>query len=572
MQLTGPELRPMKMRQLLLAALVLAAFLLAGAAGAATPARPGKAAIAAAHPLAIAAGEEVLAAGGNAFDAAVAVSAALAVAEPNASGLGGGGFWLLHVARGARDVMVDGRETAPAAATAAMYLDAAGNVIPGASLDGPLAAGIPGEPAALVHIAGRYGRLPLARSLAPAIRLAEEGIAIDAGLQAGLRFRRRAMEKSPAMMAVFFPDGEAPATGARLRQPDLALTLRRLASGGFDGFYRGPTAAALVEGVRAAGGIWSAADLADYRVIEREPVRASYRGVQIIAAPLPSAGGIGLVDMLNILSGWDLGRFDSATRKHVIIESMRRAYRDRSAWLGDPAFSAVPIAQLLSPFYAAGQRASIRLDRATPSELLPAARTDGSEGNDTTHFSILDAEGNRVAGTLSINTWYGAAFMPPGTGVILNNEMDDFTVKPGTGNAYELQGATANAIAPGKRMLSSMTPTFLESSRGVAILGTPGGSRIITMVLLATLDWIDGRDAHSMTALRRYHHQFLPDVVTYEPGAFSDEEIRALEAMGHRLKASGRDYGNMNVVTWDYASGKVEAAGDPRREGEALVY
>lgn len=564
--------RPSLPYRVVLAGFVLVALGFVVPAGAAAPGRPGKAAIAAAQPLAVAAGEEVLAAGGNAFDAAVAVSAALAVAEPYASGLGGGGFWLLHQARGDRDVLVDGRETAPAAATAGMYLDAAGNVIPGASLDGPLAAGIPGEPAALVHIARQYGRLPLARSLAPAIRLAEEGIAMEAGMQAGLRFRRQAMEKSPALMAVFFPGGELPAAGARLRQPDLAVTLRRLAASGFDGFYRGPTATALVEGVRAAGGIWSAADLAGYKVIEREPVRGRYRGVEIISAPLPSAGGIGLVDMLNMLSGWDLDKLDGATRKHLVIEAMRRAYRDRSVWLGDPAFSEVPVAQLLSPFYAAGQRASIRLDRATPSDLLPAGRADGSEGHDTTHFSILDADGNRVAGTLSINTWYGSAFMPPGTGVILNNEMDDFTVKPGTGNAYELQGASANAIAPGKRMLSSMTPTFLESPRGVAILGTPGGSRIITMVLLAALDWMDGHDAASMTALRRYHHQFQPDVVTYERGAFSDQEIQALEAMGHRLKASSRDYGNMNVVTWDYATGKVQAASDPRREGEALVY
>lgn len=563
---------PRLSRRLVVVGLACLALLAAALPAVASAARPGKAAIAAAHPLAVAAGEEVLAGGGNAFDAAVAVSAALAVVEPYASGLGGGGFWLLHLARGDRDVFIDGRETAPGAASATMYLDSGGQVIKGATLDGPLAAGIPGEPAALVHMAKRYGRLPLARSLAPAIRLAAEGIPVHERLQMGLRFRRKAMERSPALMAVFYPGGEAPAAGSLLRQPELAATLRRLAAGGFDGFYRGPTAAALVEGVRAGGGIWSPEDLAGYRVVEREPVRGRYRGVRITSAPLPSAGGIGLVDMLNILSGYDLGRLDPATRKHLIIEAMRRAYQDRSLYLGDPAFSQPPVEQLLSPFYAAGQRTSIRLDRATPSEVLAAAPADGSAGQDTTHFSILDAEGNRVAGTLSINTWYGSAFMPPGTGVLLNNEMDDFTVKPGTANAYDLLGAAANDIAPGKRMLSSMTPTFLESDRGVAILGTPGGSRIITMVLLAALDWVDGGDARSMVALRRFHHQFYPDVVEYESGAFTDAEIKALEALGHRLELGTRAYGNMNVITWDYATGRVGAASDPRSAGEAQVY
>jgi len=552
--------------------LVLVLGWLPGLVAAQAPARPGRAAIAAAHPLAVAAGEEVLAAGGNAFDAAVAVSAALAVVEPYASGLGGGGFWLLHLADGQRDVFVDGREVAPAAATPTMYLDARGEVVKGASISGPLAAGIPGEPAALVHIAERYGRLPLARSLAPAVRLAEEGIPFHERLQMGLRFRRQAMEASPALMAVFYPGGEPPAGDSLLRQPDLARTLRSLGSKGFDGFYRGPVAVALVEGVRAAGGIWTLDDLAAYRVVEREPVRGQYRGLRLTSAPLPSAGGIGLVDMLNILAGYRLEQLEPAVRKHLLVEAMRRAYRDRSLYLGDPAYGKPPVEQLLSPFYAAGQRVSIRLDRATPSEVLAPGAAGGGAGADTTHFSILDAEGNRVAGTLSINTWFGAAFMPPGTGVLLNNEMDDFTIKPGVANAYELLGAPANDIAPGKRMLSSMTPTFLESGRGVAILGTPGGSRIITMVLLATLDWADGGDAHSMVALRRFHHQFHPDVVEYEAGAISEAEASTLEAMGHRLKPSARGYGNMNVVTWDYATGKVDAASDPRSAGEAQVY
>jgi gamma-glutamyltranspeptidase/glutathione hydrolase len=533
---------------------------------------PAAAAIASAHPLATAAGQEILDAGGNAFDAAAAVSAALAVVEPYSSGLGGGGFWLLHLAKGERDLFVDAREVAPAAATPEMYLDAEGHPRRGATLDGPLAAGIPGEPAGLVHVAKKYGRLSLERSLAPAIRLAEGGFAIDTRLQLGLRFRRSAAMRSPAFAAVFYPGGELPAVGTLLRQPDLAVTLRRLAEAGVEGFYRGSTAELLVNGSRAAGGIWSIEDLARYRVVERQPIRSRYRDVTIVAAPLPSAGGIGLANMFNILSGFDLASMDSTTRKHVVIESMRRIYRDRTRYLGDPDFSDAPVEQLTHPFYAAGQRASIRTDRATPSDALPSFEADGSEGNETTHFSVLDRQGNRVAGTLSINTWYGAAWMAPGTGVIFNNEMDDFTIQPGRPNDYDLLNAQANSIAPRKRMLSSMTPTFLESDRGVAVLGTPGGSRIITMVLLAALDWINGGDAASMVGLKRYHHQFSPDVVSYEEGAFTPEEKAALAARGHRLQPSRRSFGNMNVVTWEYATGKVEAATDPRGKVEGEVY
>ncbi len=562
---------PFHQRVRLCCAFVLTVVLVAPA-DAAVRRQPANAAIAAAHPLAVAAGEEILAAGGNAFDAAVAVSAALAVVEPYASGLGGGGFWLLHLAKSGRDVFVDAREVAPAAATPGMYLDTAGNPVAGLSIDGPLAAGIPGEPAGLVHIASRYGRLPLARSLAPAIRLAEEGVPAHVRMTLGLRFRRQVAEKSPAFMATFYPDGDIPAEGAVIRQPDIAATLRRLAGQGFDGFYRGETAERLVAGVRAVGGIWTLEDLAGYRVREREPLRGSYRGTTLVSAPLPSAGGIGLVEMLNILAGYDLGALDGAARKHLLIEAMRRAYRDRSIYLGDPDFVAVPVEQLTHPFYAAGLRSSIRLDRATPSVSLAAIGADGSDGRDTTHFSIIDAAGNRVGGTLSINTWYGATFMPPGTGVVLNNEMDDFTVKAGTANWFELVGAGANAIAPGKRMLSSMSPTFLESTRGVAVVGTPGGSRIITMVLLATLQWLDGADAATMVSLKRFHHQYEPDVVSYEDGAFTPNELAALEARGHRLQRSERNFGNMNVVTWDYASGRVEAAMDPRGRVVGQVY
>lgn len=538
----------------------------------ATPRAPGASGIASAHPLATAAGAEVLAAGGNAFDAAVAISAALSVVEPQASGLGGGAFWLLHRAKDGKDIFIDAREVAPAAARRDMYLDSAGTPIPRATIEGPLASAIPGEPAGLVHLAARYGKLPLARSLAPAIRLAEQGVPVTARLRLALRFRKNSAAKWPALPAIFYIDGEVPAESALIRQPELAVTLRRLAAHGFDGFYGGVTAEQLVAGVRAAGGIWTRADLSAYRPVEREPVQGDYRGARIVTAPLPSAGGVGVVNMLNILSGFDLPSFDAVTREHLEIESMRRAYRDRAQYLGDPAFTRPPLEQLLSPLYAAGERTSIRLDRATPSDVLSPVAAIDHEGGQTTHFSVLDAAGNRVAGTLSVNTFLGAAFVAPGTGVVLNNEMDDFTIKPGTSNGFNLVGEDVNAIAPGKRMLSSMTPTFLESKRGIAILGTPGGARIVTMVLLATLAWIDGADAQAMVALKRFHHQYQPDVVVFEDGALSAAEQEGLAARGHKLERSPRAFGNMNVVTWNFATGRVESATDPRGHVEGEVY
>ena len=536
-------------------------------AGAATPP---EAAIASAHPLATRAGEEILAAGGNAFDAAVAVSAALAVVEPMSSGLGGGGFWLLHRAADGRDVMLDGRERAPLAARRDMYLDASGKVIPGLPLDGPLAAGIPGVPAALDHLARHYGRLPLSRSLAPAIRLAREGFPVSPRYRRLARFRLKALRRSPAAARTFLVDGQVPPTGYVLRQLDLAHTLEAIARDGADAFYHGPLARRLVAGVRAAGGIWTRRDLEEYRIVERAPVRGRYRGLRITSAAPPSSGGVALVTMLNILAEDDLSALDEATRIHLVVEAMRRAYRDRAQYLGDPDFVTVPVARLTHPWYGAALRNTIRLDRATPSALLPGAVPEAPPGADTTHFSILDGEGNRVAATLSINYPFGAAFVPPGTGVLLNDEMDDFSARPGTPNVYGLIGGEANAIAPGKRPLSSMTPTFVDSEAGVAILGTPGGSRIITMVLLGVLDLAAGHGPDSWVRLKRYHHQFLPDVITYEEGALDAAQVAALQKMGHRLKARA-PYGNMQAVYWDKRRNTVTAASDPRGEGVAVV-
>ena len=534
-------------------------------------ARPPVAGIASSHPLATQAGMEILASGGNAFDAAVAVSAALAVVEPYSSGLGGGGFWLLHRERDGFEVMVDGREKAPLAASRNMYLGDDGNVVPGLSVNGALAAGIPGEPAALVHISRRYGRLSLQRSLAPAIRLAREGFAVDAIYRKMAQFRRVALQNDMVAAAeIFLHDDEVPAIGHRIVQRDLAATLTAMARFGDAGFYRGEVARKLVEGVRAAGGIWSLRDLAEYRIVERQPVRGEYHGLRITSAALPSSGGIVLLSMLNMLSAFPLQEFDDATRTHVVIEAMRRAYRDRARFLGDSDFVDVPVEYLSSRAHARKMGESIRLQQATASSTLSGKMVENS-GQDTTHFSILDKAGNRVAATLSINYPFGACVVPPGTGVLLNDEMDDFSSKPGEPNVYGLVGAEANAIEPGKRPLSSMSPTFVESEKGVAILGTPGGSRIITMVLLGVLDLADGNDPESWVSLPRFHHQYLPDVVQFEPAAFDAALQKDLRARGHELKPLDSSYGNMQAIYWDKQSGEVIPASDPRGSGEARV-
>jgi gamma-glutamyltranspeptidase / glutathione hydrolase len=537
-------------------------------AAAETP-KPAQAGIASAHPLATQAGLEILRQGGNAFDAAVAVSAALAVVEPSSSGLGGGGFWLLHRASDKHEVMVDGREVAPAAASRDMFLDERGNVVPGLSTGSALAAGIPGEPAAFGYIAAKYGRLPLKTSLRPAIKLAKDGFPLNERLRGGIEAKRGTFSKGDAGK-FFLKNGAVPEVGAVIRQPDLARTLSVLAEQGARGFYEGRFAKRLVDGVHQIGGNWSLEDLAKYQVKERKPIYGEYRGARIVSAPPPSSGGTALINALNILSGFDLQAFDGATRKHLVVEALRRAHRDRAEYLGDPDFVRVPIEQLLSPYYAAGQRASLRIDRATPSDALPGI-TSAPPGVQTTHFSVLDAEGNRVAGTLSINFFFGSGLMVPGVGVMLNNEMDDFSAKPGAPNGYRLVGSEANAIAPGKRMLSSMTPTFVESRDGLMILGTPGGSYITGMVLLATLDWLDGMPVKELIAKGRYHHQYLPDVLSFEPGALTRDEEVTLGQYGHELRESPQP-GNMQIVTWDYKSGEVQAVSDPRGLGIGVVY
>jgi gamma-glutamyltranspeptidase / glutathione hydrolase len=530
-----------------------------------------KVAIATAHPLATDAGLEIIAKGGNVFDAAVAVSAALAVVEPAGSGLGGGGYWLLHRAKDHKEIMIDGREKSPLAAHKAMFLDKSGKVIPLLSLDGVLAAAIPGLPAGLVHLSEKYGHLPLAESLAPAIRYAKNGFPMSERHRKMLGYRVNILKKNRPASGIFLTLGNVPKPFAILKQRDLAETLTQLAKSGRDGFYDGEVADKLVNGVRKAGGIWSHQDLDSYQIVERVPVKGSYQGISITSAPPSSSGGIVLVEALNILSGIDLQQSDETTRKHLITEAMRRAYHDRALYLGDPDYIDIPVKRLLSEDYAAGLRSTIRRDKALPSGFLSGDLPEENQGTQTTHFSIIDEDGNRVAATLSINNAFGAGFVPEGTGVLLNNEMDDFASLPGAMNGYGLVGGVANSIAPGKRMLSSMTPTFLETPDRIAVLGTPGGSRIISMVLLGVLDFAKGNSPDSWVSLPRFHHQYLPDVIEHEENAFTPDEITKLSALGHKIKETKRPYGDMQAVQLHKLTKKLTAASDPRGVGKAWV-
>ena len=528
----------------------------------------GQAAIASAHELATEAGFEVLHEGGNAFDAAVAVAATLSVVEPQSSGIGGGGLFLLHRASDGSNVMLDGRETAPMASSSKLYEKPDGDPDRDKSLNGPLAAGIPGEPAALAWMAAHYGKLPLSKSLAPAIRIAREGFRPDDRFLSELRARASVIARWPASAALLLPDGKVPQAGWVFKNPDLANTLERLAKDGAAGFYRGEFAKKLVDGVRVAGGDWTLADLENYKAKPRAPIVFDYhppgKGVfHIVSASPPSSGGIVLAEMLNILSGFDLDKMGKPQRVHAIVEAMRRGYRDRTQYLGDPDFVKMPIARLTSMAYADKLRESIQPDKATPSSELPGAAPQ-PESVHTTHFSIIDADGNMVSATQTVNTEFGSCLVIPGTGFVLNNEMDDFALVPGKPNAYGLIGYEANAPKGGHRPLSSMTPTFVFGPERTGVIGTPGGSRIITMVLEGVLGFVDGESAAQITAAPRFHHQYLPDVVSAEAGAFDPATVKALQAMGYTVNAGEHRWGFMNVVIRNDKTGALDAASDPR--------
>lgn len=520
------------------------------------------AAIASANALATDAGFEVMAKGGNAVDAAVAVATSLSVVQPEASGMGGGFLALIHDAATGKDTFIDAREMAPAAVSSADYVNKDGSPNRDTSLNGPLAAGIPGLPAGLAYMAGKYGKVPLSVSVRPAIRLAENGFHPTGALVRSIEHTSDVLRRYPASSAKFLTGGKAPRVTDLFRDPDQARTLKTFAEHGAKGFYTGPVAAEMVAAVKAAGGTWTMADLASYKAKERTPIELQYAGYKIVTAPPPSSGGVAIAEMLNILAGIDLKNMDQVHRIHYIVEAMRRAFRDHNEYLGDPDFVKMPLDMLLSPYYADGLRQSILPERATKSSWLPAAHAP-QPGMHTMHFSIIDKDGNMVSMTATVNTTLGSKFVAGKTGVLLNDEMDDFALVAGKPNAFGLIGGSANAPVGGKRMLSSMSPSFVIGKDRLLVIGSPGGSTIITQVLEGILAFVDGKTAAEITAQKRFHHQYLPDRVDIEPNSFSADVVDQLKAMGYEIKDDDT-WGNMNVVTWDKTTNVKAAASDPR--------
>jgi gamma-glutamyltranspeptidase/glutathione hydrolase len=513
--------------------------LLGGIAWAASPAP-----VAAEHGMVVTAqayatrvGVEVLKNGGNAVDAAVAVGYALAVVYPAAGNLGGGGFITLQLADG-RKTFIDFRETAPLAATANMYLDKDGNVVPELSTRGHLAVGVPGTVAGLEYAREKYGTRPRVELIAPAIKLAERGFVLGPGDTEMFREATEDFRKDAPSAAIFLVNGQPLEDGATLRQRDLARTLRTISRRGAAGFYQGETAAALVAASKGGGGILTQADLDAYRVRELPPLECDYRGLRILSAPPPSSGGIALCEMLNVLEGYPLAElgWGSARAVHFEIEAMRHAYVDRNNLLGDPAFVSNPVVALLDKDYAKAVRARIDPQRAADSTKLRPGLA-AKEGVHTTHYSIADGAGNAIAVTYTLNDWFGARVTARGTGVVLNDEMDDFTAKPGVPNMYGLVQGEANKIEPGKRPLSSMTPTIVQrDGKPWMILGTPGGSRIITAVLHTVLNVVDyGMDIQEAVAAPRIHQQWMPQTTFVEARALSPDTRAILIGMGHEL-------------------------------------
>jgi gamma-glutamyltranspeptidase/glutathione hydrolase len=492
-------------------------------------------------------GVEILRQGGNAVDAAVAVGFALAVTHPQAGNIGGGGFLLVHLADRNETVAIDYRETAPQSLTGQTFLNGKGEADPQKSQDSALAVGVPGTVAGLFLAHERYGsgRFTMPDLMAPAIALARDGIPIEDDLADSLaRFEAR-LARWPSSKVFLGADGTILKSGARLIQSDLAATLEAIARAGPDAFYRGPIAEKIIASVNAAGGILTLDDFARYRAVVRIPVRSSYRGYDVVSMPPPSSGGVALIEMLNILEGYDLQGL-GAQGPLVMIEAMKRAYADRAEFLGDPDAVAVPVDKLISKTYAAALRAEINGQRGNARE--PARRVPPRQGDNTTHFSVIDRFGNAVANTYTLNFSYGLGFVAEGTGILLNNELDDFAAKPGSPNAYGLVGGSANAPAPGKRPLSSMTPTIVLRDGKVALVtGSPGGSRIITTVLHVLLNILDYRtDIAEAVRRPRFHHQWMPDEVAVEPG-FDPDLVRILESSGHKVRP-GRAWGSANSI------------------------
>ncbi|MFO1052282.1 MAG: gamma-glutamyltransferase [Planctomycetota bacterium] len=565
----------------LLVAPLLAVLTAAAAHGPAAPndtwAHGARGCVVAAEPHAAQIGLDVLKSGGNAVDAAVATFLALAVTHPQAGNLGGGGFMLVRMADG-RTAALDFRERAPSAAHRDMYLKADGSVDSDRSLFGSLAGAVPGSPAGMVRALELFGHKPLRELAAPAIALARDGFPVTHFLADALQADRKTFARFPSTQVVFFKDGQPLRAGDTLVQKDLAATLQRFAEGGFDGFYKGETADRFAAFMTHSGGAITTDDLAAYRVREREVLRGSYRGYEVLSMPPPSSGGIALLQMLALLEPFDLAGMGhgSARSIHLLSEVMRRAYADRARWLGDPDHFDVPVAGMLSREYADRRRATIRTDRISEVDAgLPPGAPDPSahESKETTHFSIVDAEGNAVSCTTTINSTFGAGIVVDGLGFLLNNEMDDFSAKPGVPNQFGLVGGEANAIAAGKRPLSSMTPSMvLRDGKVRFVLGSPGGGRIINTVLEVLVDLVDhGMSLRDAVAAPRIHHQWKPDELAWEVGAINPDTRAILEKMGHRFARKPSAVGRCQAIEIR-DDGERIGVSDPRSGGTAVAY
>ncbi len=530
------------------------------------------------HALASAAGVKILQAGGNAVDAAIATGFALAVTLPSAGNIGGGGFMLVHTKDG-KVAAFDFREKAPASAHARMYLDDSGRYTKPVNHEGYLAVGVPGTVAGFFLAHEKLGRKPMKELIAPAIDLAEKGFAVSWGLHDDFAFLTETFRQYPATAQAFLKNGtEVYQPDEIWKQPDLANSLKRIQRFGRDGFYKGETARLLAAAMKKHGGLITAKDLADYQAKERTPIHGTYRGHDIYSMYPPSSGGTALVEMLNILEGFDLRQagFGSAQHLHLVAEAMRRAFADRARHLGDPDFNPnLPLARLTSKEYAAGLRRGISLNRVSPSD--PVTMSEAYESSETTHYSVIDAEGNAVVVTYTLEDWYGSKIVAEGAGFLLNNEMGDFNPWPGHTDSTGLIGTDPNLVAPGKRMLSSMTPAIIaKDGKPFLLIGSPGGRTIINTVLQAVLNVIDfDMDVAEAIAAPRIHHQWLPNILRVEKFGISSDTQKLLEMFGHqvRVSRSSRSQGSAMGIMIDFQTGLRLGAADPRSDdGAALGY